>query len=94
MTRFLRRKRAEEFAKRAIKDRLATYCKAYEALDPAAVQQVFPNADRASLRNQLNKSKYRSVRCKFADPEFVDLDASAGTAKIQADLKLVFDHTP
>jgi len=47
----------------------------------------------ATLQIQLNKSKYKSVQCKFADPVFVSLDASAGTAKVQASAKLVFEHT-
>ena len=83
----------EEYAKSRIKDVLKEYCKAYEALDPAAVQRVFPKVDMATLQIQLNASKYRSVQCKFADPEFVALDAAAGTATVQAEVKRVFEHT-
>ena len=83
----------EEYAKSRIKDVLKDYCKAYEALDPAAVQRVFPKVDMATLQIQLNASKYRSVQCKFADPEFVALDAAAGTATVQAEVKRVFEHT-
>jgi hypothetical protein len=41
----------------------------------------------------LNRSKYKSVQCKFAEPVFVALDPSAGTAKVQAEVKRVFEHT-
>jgi hypothetical protein len=47
----------------------------------------------ASLQIQLNRSKYKSVQCKFADPVFLALDSSAGTAKVQADFTRVFEHT-
>ena len=46
-----------------------------------------------ALKVQLNKSKYRSVQCKFGEPVFVSLDAAAGKAKIQVPLKHVYEHT-
>jgi hypothetical protein len=72
---------------------LKEYCSALEAIDPAAVQRVQPKIDINSLRNQLNRSRYKSVQCKFGDPTFTALDASAGTAKVQADVKRVYDYT-
>jgi hypothetical protein len=83
----------DDFAKSKIKDLLKEYCGAYEALDPVAVQRIFPKVNMASLQIQLNKSKYKSVQCKFADPVFLALDSSAGTAKVQADFTRVFEHT-
>jgi hypothetical protein len=83
----------EAFAKDRIQELLKEYCHAYEALDPAAVQRVFPTVDMAVLQIQLNPSKYKSVTCKFAEPVFLALNAIAGTAKVQADVKRVFEHT-
>ena len=54
---------------------------------------MFPKLDIAALRLQLNRSKYKSVQCKFADPVFLALDPFAGAAKVQADLKRVYEHT-
>jgi hypothetical protein len=62
-------------------------------MDPAAVQRVYPSAPMDALKIQLNTSKYKSVQCKFGDPMFVSLDTSAGTAKLQAELKRVYEHT-
>jgi serine/threonine protein kinase len=83
----------EEFAKTAIKAVLTEYCHAYETLDPAAVQRVYPKMDKGTIQIQLNKSKYKSIQCKFADPVFNSLDAAAGSASVQADVKYVFEHT-
>ena len=47
----------------------------------------------AALRIQLNKSKYKSVQCKFSDPEFVSLDPAAGIGKVQAEVKRIYEHT-
>jgi serine/threonine protein kinase len=83
----------EDFAKTAIKNVLTEYCHAYETLDPSAVQRVFPKVEMSTLQIQLNRNKYKSVQCKFADPVFNALDAAAGTASVQADVKRVFEHT-
>ena len=83
----------EEFAKGKILETLRDYCAAEEALDPVAVQQIFPRANMSALKQQLNKSKYRSVQCKFGDPVFVSLDPAAGKAQVKAPLKLVYEHT-
>ena len=83
----------EEFAKRQIQDLLKDFCDAYEAINPEAVKLVYPKVDMGSLRLQLNRSAYKSVQCKFADPVYLSLEASAGTAKVQADLKRVYEHT-
>lgn len=83
----------EEFAKGAIKSVLKEYCDAYEALDPAAVQRVYPKVNTDALKIQLNTSKYKSVQCKFGDPVFVSLDPVAGKATVQAEVKRVYEHT-
>jgi hypothetical protein len=83
----------EAFAKGKIQELLKQYCDALEAMDPAAVQRVYPSAPMDALKIQLNTSKYKSVQCKFGDPMFVSLDTSAGTAKLQAELKRVYEHT-
>ena len=84
---------AEEFAKGQIRLLLKDFCAAYEAIDPEAVQRAYPKVDMPSLKRQLNRSAYKSVQCKFADPVFLSLDALMGTAKVQADLKRVYEHT-
>jgi serine/threonine protein kinase len=83
----------EDFAKGKIQEMLKDYCAAEEALDPLAVQKVYPGVNMNALRQQLNTSKYRSVQCKFGDVVFVSLDPAAGKAKIQAPLKRVYEHT-
>jgi hypothetical protein len=83
----------EEFAKRMIQNVLKEYCAAHEALDPAAVQRLYPKVNMSALLIQLNRSKYKSVQCKFADPEFLALDPAAGTAKVQAEVKRIYEHT-
>jgi len=83
----------EDYAKNVVKDVLKEYCAAYEAIDPDAVQRVFPKVNIANLKLQLNKSAYKSVQCTFAEPKFDALDPAAGTAKIRVDVKRVFEHT-
>jgi hypothetical protein len=83
----------EDFAKGKIQEMLKDYCAAEEALDPAAVQKVYPSVNVNALKVQLNASKYRSVQCKFGDVVFQSLDAAAGKAKVQAPLKRVYEHT-
>jgi Divergent InlB B-repeat domain len=83
----------EDFAKNAVKTALKELCAAYEALDPDAAAQVFPKVNMAALKIQLNKSRYKSVQCTFAEPTFLALDPAAGTAKIKVDVKRVFEHT-
>ena len=47
-----------------------------------------------ALKVQLNKSKYKSVQCKFGEPlVFVSLDAVAGKAVIKVPLKQTYEHT-
>jgi hypothetical protein len=83
----------DDYAKNAVKNVLKELCSAYEALDPDAAQQVFPKVNMTVLRNQLNKSQYRSVTCTFAEPTFESVDPGAGTAKIRVDVKRVFEHS-
>ena len=83
----------EDFAKNKIQEMLKDYCAAEEALDPVAVQKIYPNVNMNALRQQLNTSKYRSVQCKFGDVVFVSLDPAAGKATVKAPLKRVYEHT-
>jgi serine/threonine protein kinase len=83
----------EDYAKNAVKDVLNQYCAAYQALDPDAVQRVYPKAPMAALKLQLNKSRYKSVQCTLKEPKYDALDAAAGTAKTQVEIKHVFEHT-
>src|SRR5262249_30616076 len=83
----------EDYAKNAVKDVLKDYCAAYEALDPEAVQRVYPKVNMAALRLQLNKSAYKSVQCTFAEPKYDALDAAAGTAKVKVESKRIFERT-
>jgi hypothetical protein len=84
----------EEYAKGKIQELLKDYCAAEEALDPNAMQKLYPSVNMNALKVQLNQSKYRSVQCKFGEPlVYQALDAPAGKAKIQVPLKRVYEHT-
>jgi serine/threonine protein kinase len=83
----------EEFAKGKIQETLKSYCAAYEAMDPAAVQQIYPKVKMKTLKEELNKSKYRSVRCTFGDVVFTLIDPEGGKAAVQAALKRVYEFT-
>jgi hypothetical protein len=83
----------EDFAKVQIQDVLKAYCNAFEAIDPAGVQRVFPKAPMDTLRAQLNAATYKSMQCKFGDPMFLSLNAANGSATVQAGLKRVFEFT-
>ena len=83
----------EDYAKNAVKDTLKAYCAAYEALDPDAVQKVYPKAPMASLKLQLNKSRYKSMQCTTAEPKYDALDTVNGTAKLHVDAKDVYQPT-
>ena len=72
---------------------LKDYCAGFEALDPAAVQKVYPKVNMNALKVQLNTSKYRSARCTFGDVVYQSLDAPGGKGKIQVPLKEIFEHT-
>ncbi|MEP7306574.1 MAG: protein kinase [Acidobacteriota bacterium] len=82
-----------EFAKGKILDVLKKYCDAHEAIDPVAVQRVYPDINMQALRNQLNTSRYKSVECKFAAPEFKGLDPEKGSAEVRAELTRVYVYT-
>jgi serine/threonine-protein kinase len=84
----------EEFAKGKIQEMMKAYCDAHEALDPDAVQKIYPRVNMNALKQQLNASKYRSVQCKFGEPlVYVSLDAAAGKSLIKVPLKQTFFHT-
>jgi hypothetical protein len=83
----------EEFAKGKIQETLKSYCAAYEAMDPAAVQQIYPTVNMRILKDELNRSKYRSVRCTFGDVVFTSIDPENGKAAVQAPVKRVYEHT-
>jgi hypothetical protein len=83
----------EEFAKNKIQETLKNYGAAYEALDPARVQQIYPTVNMRALKEQLNRSKYRSVRCTFGDVVFTSMDAEGGKATVQAPVKQVYEFT-
>jgi hypothetical protein len=83
----------EEYAKNAVKQVLAEYCDAYHALDPDAVQRVYPKVNMTTLRLQLNRSRYKSVECTLKEPKYDALDAANGKAKAQVEIKHVFEHT-
>jgi hypothetical protein len=83
----------EDYAKNAVKDVLTEYCAAYHALDPDAVQRVYPKVNMAALKLQLNKSRYKSVECTVKEPKYDSLDTANGKAKTQVEIKHVFEHT-
>jgi hypothetical protein len=83
----------EQFAKSKIVELLKAWCAAYEAIDPGAVQVLFPSVNMKQLEIQLNKSKYNSVQCTIGEPTYMALDAIKGTAKVRVETKRVFVHT-
>jgi hypothetical protein len=84
---------AEEFAKMKIQEMLTAFCAAEEALDPVAVQKIYPKVNMTALNIQLNTSKYRSVQCKFGEVVFQSLDPAAGKGTVRAPLKRTYFHT-
>jgi hypothetical protein len=83
----------DDYAKNAIKTVLNELCKAYEDLSPEGVQQVYPTVNMAALKQQLNKSQYKTASCKVVgEPTYNALDAAAGTAKIRVETKRIFEH--
>jgi serine/threonine-protein kinase len=83
----------EQYAKDRIQELLKAYCDAYDALDPLAVQRLYPTVDLEQLRNQLNRTQYKSVDCKLGALTYVSLDAAGGKANVKAEVKRVFTHT-
>lgn len=84
----------DEFAKNQIQTLLKEFCIAHEELNPEGVQRTYPTVNMQALRNQLNKSQYKSVRCNVGDAiKFDLLDAAGGKAKVEADLTRVYEHT-
>jgi len=84
----------EQYAKNQIQELLKAYSAAYEAMEPATVQRLYPKVNLDALKIQLNRSKYRSVEWKFADQiTYLALDAVGGTAKVQGDMTQIYEHT-
>jgi serine/threonine protein kinase len=80
----------EEHSRKEIPEVMKEYCAALEALDPLQVQKVHPSADLRALREQFRQ--YRSNKCTLAgEPKFVQLDADAGTAKIEVGMKQILE---
>ena len=59
----------------------------------ARFAQEYPKINMQALRLQLNRDRYKSVQCKFAEPTFGSLDSAAGKATIRVEVKRVFEHT-
>lgn len=83
----------EAFAKDRIKEILTAWCQAYEDIDPDAVQRAYPRVDMRTIREQLNRRMYRSVKCSMGDLKYVAVDAKAGKATLQTEVTRVFEHT-
>ena len=81
---------AEEHAKKEIPGLLKEYCDGFAARDPARIQKVYPAANLRNLNEQFRQ--YKSLTCTIAGPpEFVELDATGGTAKIEVGMKQVIE---
>ena len=60
-----------DFAKQRILQTLTAYCKGDRGARPGwRFRRLFPKANMAGLRRQLNKGKYKSVECKFGEPKY------------------------
>jgi len=80
----------EDFAKNEIRKLLKLYCAAYQSLDLDAMRRVFPQLPNA-ISEQFRQ--FNSVECTVVgEPEFVDLEAEAGIAKIEVGIKMVYDR--
>jgi hypothetical protein len=80
----------EVTAKNEIQRTLTEYCNAYESLLEPAVRKVFPRAPD-TLHEQFRQ--YKSVQCTLTGPpSFLQLDTTAGTAKVEVGVKQTFDR--
>ena len=81
----------EAHAKNEIPGVIKEYCAALEALDPVKVQKVYPGVDMRGLRERFRQ--YRSNKCTVTAgaPEFLELNATTGIAKIQVGMKQVLE---
>jgi serine/threonine protein kinase len=76
-------------AKRQIEELLTKYCAAYDQLELQALKQIFPKAPDA-LREQFRQ--YKTMQCTLTGPpEYQELDAVGGTAKLQVGVKQAYD---
>jgi hypothetical protein len=79
----------EEQAKNEIAKTLKTYTEVYKDRDAAAVRRVFPGVP-AAITQQFGDIK-AIVSCAFGTLEYVELNAEAGTAVVEAPWTLVQD---
>jgi hypothetical protein len=76
----------EDHAKNEIQGLLKEYCAALEAIDPLRIKKIFPGTDVSVLRELYRQ--YKSVKCALTTPpEFIQLDADAGTAQVKVGVK-------
>jgi len=76
----------EAHAKNEIPGIVKEYCAGLEALEPARIQKVYPSVNVRALQEQFRQ--YKSLKCMLTGPpEFVQLDAVAGTAKVEVGVK-------
>lgn len=75
----------EEHATKEIQGLIKEYCALLEAMDPLRIQKVYPTVDVATFRDQYRQ--YKSLKCTTTPPEFVRLDADAGTSVVKVGMK-------
>lgn len=76
----------EEHATIEIHRIIKEYCAALQAIDPLRIRKIYPSTDVALFRDRYRQ--YKSVKCALTwPPEFVQLDADAGTAQVKVGVK-------
>ena len=76
----------EEHSKNEIQGIIKEYCAALEAMDPSRIRKIFPSTNESTLRDRYRQ--YKSAKCALTTPpEFVLLDADAGTAQVKVGVK-------
>jgi hypothetical protein len=71
-------------------DLFEEYRTGMEALDPAAIQRIFPTINTASLENQFRQYKRMTWMIARA-PEFTQLDPNGRTAQVQLQVTTTFE---
>jgi hypothetical protein len=76
-------------AKEQIQDVLTQYCAAYDQLALESLRKIYPKAPNI-LRDQFRQ--YKTMQCTFTGPpEYKELDAIHGTARLQVGVKQAYD---
>jgi hypothetical protein len=80
----------EQHARAEIPGLFKEYCAGLEALDPGRIQRIYPTAPVRSLQEQFRY--YKTLKCTITgELQYAQLDADAGTAKVEVGVKQVIE---